>query len=335
MQSLVSVVIPTHNDAEYVKDAITSALNQSYSNVEIVVVDDGSSDNTREVLKPYILNGSIKYIFQKNKGLSGARNTAIRASKGDFIALLDADDLFLPQKIERQVEHFKKNKQCDISYCDIYHFYDKKPLDVMELQYDYYSNGDVLPNLIKGNFIAPLAVVAKRSVFERFGFFDERMKRSEDLEFWIRVVLGGGVIKFLPETLAKLRIRTQNNLQDFASQPLVKKTKLDILDRLNDNLSVSQKRQYRLNFYRSRQAANVAAAYFLAQQDRKKAYKFLNQAVLIYPLNLTWLILLYMFFLLFPSAWAPSALKFYYKVKNSIVFKKAKYASNKSFSSKV
>ena len=111
MKPLVSIIIPAYNVEKYVQEAIDSALSQIYKDIEIIVVDDGSTDNTKKVLNPYIKKGQIHYIYQENKGLSSARNTGIRAAKGGYIAFLDSDDLFLPEKMQRQVDFLEKHQE--------------------------------------------------------------------------------------------------------------------------------------------------------------------------------------------------------------------------------
>ncbi|PIR72625.1 MAG: hypothetical protein COU42_00605 [Candidatus Nealsonbacteria bacterium CG10_big_fil_rev_8_21_14_0_10_36_24] len=319
---LVSIIIPTYNASAYIADAVDSAVKQTYLNKEIIVVDDGSTDDTKKILAPYIRDGFIKYIFQKNKGLSGARNTAIREANGEYIALLDADDFFLPEKVERQIRYLETHTECDISYCDLYHFYEDNPLKLLKLQYNYYSGNDVLLHLIKGNFIAPLAVVLRKNVFDRFGYFDENLKRSEDLEFWIRVALNGGRICFLPEILGKLRMRKTGNLQDSKGQPAVKLTNLEILDHLNSEMNKIEKKKYKLNYYRGMYAFKTAAAHLL-NGEKKSAYLFVNKALFVYPLNFPICIIFYLIILLFPNRFFPWFFKLYYRVKHSVIFKRA------------
>jgi glycosyltransferase involved in cell wall biosynthesis len=279
---LVSVIIPAYNAGRYIKEAVDSALAQTYKNCEVVVVDDGSTDNTRQVLAPYIDAGKIKYIYQENKGLAGARNTGIKNSSGEYITLLDADDIFLPRKIERQVNFLEKHPECDICYCDLYHFYEDKPDQLLKLNYRYYSGKEVLPHLIAGNFIAPISVVARRTVFERFGYFDETLKRSEDIEFWLRIALGGGQICFLPEVLGKLRIRRSGNLQDEASQLLVRQSHVEVLERVKQKVSAETAEKLRIDYYLSLYKLRVVVAYLLRGQ-RQSARLLIAEALKLYP----------------------------------------------------
>jgi len=110
MNDLVSVIIPTYNRSYFVTEAIESVLCQTYPNIELIVVDDYSMDDTEEKLKPYKNKGKIKYIRnEKNKGISPTVNTGLLAANGKYIARLDDDDLFMPDKIEKQVKHFEED----------------------------------------------------------------------------------------------------------------------------------------------------------------------------------------------------------------------------------
>ncbi|MCK4819314.1 glycosyltransferase family 2 protein, partial [bacterium] len=105
----VSVIIPTCNRAEYITQAIDSVLAQTYTDYEIIVVDDGSTDNTKEVMEPYM--DRIRYIYQENAGVSAARNTGIKAAKGDWVAFLDSDDEWLPGKLAVQIRAVERHPQ--------------------------------------------------------------------------------------------------------------------------------------------------------------------------------------------------------------------------------
>ncbi|MEN9342193.1 MAG: hypothetical protein RIQ54_449, partial [Candidatus Parcubacteria bacterium] len=191
-QQFVSVIIPCFNGSEYIGEAVQSALNQTYKNVEVIVVDDGSTDGTGEIVKNIQKDHlNLKYIYQENGGISSARNAGIKSALGKYIALLDSDDIFLPKKLERQVQYLQKNPQCDVVYCDIWHFYEETPDELRDLQYTYYSRNEILPQLLRKNFINPLSVVARKNVFEKYGYFNCSFKKSEDWECWLRWAYAG------------------------------------------------------------------------------------------------------------------------------------------------
>jgi glycosyltransferase involved in cell wall biosynthesis len=286
-EGLVSIIIPAYNAADYLKEAVDSALAQTYENCEIIVVDDGSTDETKKVLEPYVEKNKIKYVYQQNKGLSGARNTGIRESTGNYVALLDADDLFLPTKIERQVDYLEKNVACDVSYCDLYHFWDGEPDKLLKLNYLYYSGKDVFPNLLARSFIAPVTVLFRRNVFERFGYFDESIRQyAEDFEFWLRLSYRGANICFLPEILAKLRLRKEGNIQ--SNQPMMKLTALRVIENLYREMPPSERARYNMENYLRAYKLKTAFAYLMIG-DKKSALKFLEcrsllrSAVALFP----------------------------------------------------
>lgn len=196
MDPMVSVVIPTYNTAKYIGYTLDSVLNQTYKDFEIIVVNDGSTDNTIEVLKPY--TEQIRYIYQKNGGRSKARNTGIQAANGKYIAFLDSDDLWTPAKLERQVEIMEENKEIDFLFGDKQRFADDGKIIISsmfrEKGYDESFFGDALfvreayQKLLQSNFIPTGTVILKKECFDRTGLFDKAIY-AEDWEFWLRVAL--------------------------------------------------------------------------------------------------------------------------------------------------
>lgn len=179
---LVSVVIPTFNYGHCVVDAVESALAQTYSPVEVIVVDDGSTDDTRARLEPY--RDRITYIFQPNQGLSAARNTGIRAARGSLIALLDSDDGFHPRKLEFQVAHLTAHPEVGVVATD--HFSDPNlrwpaitdPVPVAR---------ESLERVVATARFAPSSVLVRRECFDAVGLFDTSLRSVEDKEMWVRL----------------------------------------------------------------------------------------------------------------------------------------------------
>lgn len=195
-KSSVDIVIPCFNAGRYLRQAIDSALAQTYKPVNVVIVDDGSTDGTAEIVRSY--GASIRYIYQDNKGLAGARNTGIKSTNGAFICFLDADDIILPSKLAKQMALFEQASDVDIVHgktlCingnDLVHPYPE--------QWRPYAHWeDYLTPL---SFMCPFAVHAalvRRRVFDKHGLFDEEMRSGcEDWEFWMKCVLGGAKIRF-------------------------------------------------------------------------------------------------------------------------------------------
>lgn len=180
---LVSVIIPTYNYGRYVGQAIDSALAQSYTNQEVVVVDDGSTDDTRDRLAWY--GDRIRVIHQENQGLSAARNTGIREARGDYVAFLDSDDSFHPRKTELQMAYLKLHPAVDLVGTEM--FSDETivwcPVDPEQLPATLIT---LKAMAIKPRF-APSSVIAHKKCFETVGHFDTALRSVEDRDMWLRI----------------------------------------------------------------------------------------------------------------------------------------------------
>jgi glycosyltransferase involved in cell wall biosynthesis len=208
MKDWVSVIIPTYNSAHFIEDAINGALSQTYPHVEIVVVDDGSTDNLHEVLKQY--EDKLRLIVQENRGLSAARNTGIRSSTGEYLAFLDADDFWKPEKLALQMEVFKRESSVGVVYTGV--------MDVdasgAPLQYkECTQRGSILDQLLENNCLVASASAVKRECFEKVGFFDEQLTASEDWDLWLRIAPYYG-IDFVDRPLTCYRLHSQNMHKD-------------------------------------------------------------------------------------------------------------------------
>lgn len=188
---LVSVIIPTYNRADLVCEAIQSVLDQTYQNFEIIVVDDGSTDNTRKALQPYM--DRIQYIYQENSGHGAARNTAIRASRGQWIAFLDSDDVWLPDKLSRQMEILNRSraKVCFTNIiwnCEEPRRSSRDELLCKENNSDEQVFDEPFDLLLFTSVHKNLpAVVVERALLVRVGCFDERIKRHVDVRLCFRL----------------------------------------------------------------------------------------------------------------------------------------------------
>lgn len=196
MNPTVSVVIPTYNTAKYISEAIESVLAQTYKDFEIIVVDDGSTDNTKEVLQPCI--EQIRYIYQGNGGRASARNTGIKAARGRYVAFLDSDDMWTPGKLEKQVDIMEGNENIDFLFGDKQRFSDDGTTIISSMfkkhHYDETFFGDPLyvrdahKKLLETSFIPTGTVIMRKECFDKSGLFDETIY-TEDYEFWLRIAL--------------------------------------------------------------------------------------------------------------------------------------------------
>ncbi len=200
----VSVVIATYNYGRFLTEAIESVLAQSYKDYEIVAIDDGSSDNTRRVVEPYLaLPNFFCHHLKKNIGQPRAKNLAIRQSRGEFIAFLDGDDVWLPEKLEKQIRLFERSKDVGVVYSDFVWF--RGDRDLPELGHPPYARGCVTRNLILDNIVPFSSSVVRRECFAKNGMFDESIPVAIDYDLWLRLSLNWA-FDYVPEKLVRIRV---------------------------------------------------------------------------------------------------------------------------------
>ncbi|MEP4545281.1 MAG: glycosyltransferase family 2 protein [Saccharospirillum sp.] len=182
----VSAVIPTLNRSNYLREAVSSVLNQSYPVLEVIVIDDGSSEDIKQALAD--IDGPIKIVrHDKNMGHSAARNTGIRVAKGDYIAFLDSDDLWLPKKIETQIPWFDYSD--NVGLVGGGYEYVKASGEVADrpkLPPEFPRYEDLAIGLFAFSGSSPIAI-CKKEVFKKVGFFDDQLILLEDWDMWIRI----------------------------------------------------------------------------------------------------------------------------------------------------
>jgi len=194
---LVSVIIAVYNGDRFLKQAIESVLSQSYSNVEVIVLDDGSTDLTAEIAKSY---SQVVYQYQANAGVASARNAALKIAKGDYISFLDSDDFYHPNKLKKQLGHLASNKAIDCSLVHLDNFLEEGYELTPELE-DYFFNREKL---------SLITFLACRTIFDKVGDFNITYKTGSDFEWMTRVKELGLRIELLPDILLKRRIHNTN-----------------------------------------------------------------------------------------------------------------------------
>lgn len=242
----VSVIIPTYNRSHLIGRAIQSVLNQIYQDFEIIVVDDGSTDNTEEVIKKFQKQDKrIKYIcHEKNKGGSAARNTGIKIAKGNYIGLLDDDDEWLPEKLEKQVIKFQNSpEKVGVIYSGFFYVSEKSGKIVSEIIPTL--QGEVYANLLKGCILGSPTPLIKKRCFQKAGFFDEMLPSCQDWDMWIRLSKYYD-FDFVPDILAKHHVHggqtsVDLNAKIVAREKLIEKYWVD-LSQKSQVLSVLLKR---------------------------------------------------------------------------------------------
>lgn len=210
----VSVIIPTYNRADMVDSAIQSVLDQTYADWELIVVDDGSQDNTAEVVAGY-LDSRIRYIYQENRRLPGARNTGIRASRGEYIALLDSDDVFLPQKLRLQVSTMENNPDLGL-VASGWHEVDTQQRIVRTVCPWQFQPALDLNHWLFACPFAPSTVMARRSWLMQVGLFDEDQHYVEDWDLWLRLSLAGCTMAWEPAVVCLRTVHEGNMVNNAA-----------------------------------------------------------------------------------------------------------------------
>ena len=180
----VSVIIPTYNRGWILKRAIDSVLMQDYKTFELIVVDDGSTDDTQDVIEKY--GDKIVTIYQENRGVSAARNTGIKYSNGSFLAFLDSDDSWMEGKLKAQVNFFNENQSSVICQTEEIWIRDGKRVNPMKKHRK--KSGDIFFESLNLCLISPSAVMIRRSLLDEVGLFDEDLPSCEDYDLWLRIL---------------------------------------------------------------------------------------------------------------------------------------------------
>ncbi|MGA2099310.1 MAG: glycosyltransferase family A protein [Candidatus Acidiferrum sp.] len=214
----VSAIIPAYNAARFLPTSIESVIRQTYDQWEIVVVDDGSTDDTREVVSSYAhqLGDKLRYVYQPNAGVPAARNTGIRNARGELIALLDADDIWLPSRLERSVVAMDSDPEVGLVHGKFERVSsDGEPIkNLLPTFPTQYLSGKISDQIYTRKIhLGCLTVTFRRSCIEKAGWFDETMLVTEDRDLWFRIALHYKVA-FVDEVIAKYRVSSGSLMSD-------------------------------------------------------------------------------------------------------------------------
>ena len=238
-KKLVSIIVPAYNVAQYIRQSLSSILLQTYRELEIIIVNDGSTDNTGEILTEYEKKDPrIIVITQQNKGLAAARNTGLKQAKGEYLCIFDSDDIMLPDKISQQHEFLELHSEHGVCYSGSYHFMDDNkniyhhPVGVL--------SGSQYESLLHGNIINPNTVFFRHSVFEKYGGFDETLRSAEDWDYWLTLTYNGVRFGYQPLKLTLYRVRN-NSLS--ANSIMMSQTPISVLDKQLNRSLVNDKQK--------------------------------------------------------------------------------------------
>lgn len=208
-ENLVSVIIPTYNRKHTICHSLESVLNQTYSNIEVIIVDDGSTDNTSTLIKAYSDN-RIQYIYKAtNQGVAAARNTGIALASGEYIAFQDSDDIWHPDKLEKQLHLMNKFPNASFCYHKIQYQLDQTHSLILPDETVPYENkiGNIYGQMLHDNLIPAPALLARSSMIQKNGFFDTSFPALEDYDFALRLSKAGEAV-FVDEILLDAQYST-------------------------------------------------------------------------------------------------------------------------------
>lgn len=206
---LISIVIPVYNGEAFIKETLRSVLRQTYKNLEIIVVDDGSKDGTALIVKRIVAEDPrVRYLYKENQGQSAARNRGLEEARGKYVSFLDADNILLPRACETLVDAVKKH-DADVYYADIRYFDDAEPGKFKKFLLHYVS-GVTLETLVEHNFINLLGTFLKREKVLSVGGFKSSYRRADDHYLWLALALQGARFFYIDNVFGHLRFHRSN-----------------------------------------------------------------------------------------------------------------------------
>ena len=253
---VISVVIPAYNVAPFINETLESVFAQTFTDYEVIVVNDGSSDTDEfeGVIKPHL--GRIKYLRQENRGASVARNTGLQSARGEFVAFLDADDLWLPNYLEEQMK-FIRARGCDLACADATFFGDaaiESRTYMDTLMNDAPAADDVtfLQLVDAERSLITSGVVARRAPIMEVGLFDEALRNAQDLDLWLRLARSGTRLSYQRRVLLKYRCRPDGLTGDAVNSH---RRELRVFDKIEQSYDLSpQERGKTIEVIRNRRA---------------------------------------------------------------------------------
>lgn len=271
----VSIVIPTYNREEYISETIESILNQTYNDFEVIVINDGSTDNTNKKLERF--GSKIKLINQSNSERAVSRNNGVKSTTGKYIAFVDSDDLWLENKLEKQVAVLDNSKDIILVYSQSFRINEKsKKTKAAKRQKEGFS-GEVFEKLLLRNFIPSPTPVIRRDYFENTPGFQTRYIPYEDWEYWIRFSLLGKFY-FLKEPLAYYRIHKQQSVKLTSAEKIEKVTDLLLTDSFKLKETPDKVKRKSLGL------ANLRYCYwYLLENQTEVAKEKIKKAINLYP----------------------------------------------------
>ena len=209
----VTVLIPTYNAAAYLTETLESVCTQTFRDIELLIVDDGSRDDTLAIARRFESRVALRIIEQPNAGPAAARNNGVRQARGELVAFIDSDDIMLPGRLEAQVAMFDANPALGLAHTDLMTFDDRGVIHTTRRAFSDPCGGQVLDKLLIDNFITTSTVMAPRDRLIEVGLFDEARRISEDFDLWLRMAERWSV-GYVDEPVVKYRRRPGSLSED-------------------------------------------------------------------------------------------------------------------------
>ena len=278
----VSVIIPTYNRALLLQKAIQSVLDQTFQDFEIIVVNNYSIDNTIEVVRSFN-DKRIKIINIRNEGIiARSRNRGLKESQGNYIAFLDSDDLWLPEKLEKQVELLDSNKELGLVYSDSYIIDEEDNFEKNTYSQNFKPfRGNVLNELLYNNFIPLLTAIIRKEVLNKVGVFNPKYKIAQDHDLFLRIAEYYPV-DFIEQSLAKYRVHDENfsrNIEILINENF-QIIKYWLNKSKNKNFSRGRIKRKKIDLYYS-----LLVYYFINHENRKAIRESIN-LIKLFPYSL-------------------------------------------------
>jgi GT2 family glycosyltransferase len=278
MSVTVAVIIPTYNRGSLVRRAIESVLAQTRPADEIIVVDDGSTDDTHEVVESY---GQVRLISKPNGGLSSARNAGVEASNSEWLAFLDDDDWFSPEMLSNQVAAIRCKPHTDLSYTATVRV-DATGRELNRTHVNHRQPTHPLRSMVRENFAHPSAVCIRRSAIASAGLFDTNVRLCEDVDLWLRLAAAGAIFTHVSRPLAYI---TKHSGSMSSSGRNMAQATLDVLERNRPKLSPQLQRPDGREWWLAGAHYRLGRAYW-HEHDLEKAVEQFNLALACDPRHL-------------------------------------------------
>jgi glycosyltransferase involved in cell wall biosynthesis len=273
----VSVIIPAYNAAQYLGQAVESVLSQTFSDFEIILVDDGSTDNTKDVVNSFADN-RLRYIYQVNKGRTGARNTGIYHATGKYVAFLDSDDRYLPQKLELQAKHLNSTPELDF-VASGHTFIDEAGIPLHSSRPWTVRPLLTLDTWLLGCPAIVNAILVRREWLLKLNGFDEKLQRAEDWDLWLRLAHARCNMDWIKEIVCCYRMHSGQSVRDAVLQ---KEGMIAVLDKFYSRDDLSEKVIASKQYYYA-QAFLRAAGREYGTGQVADASSDLSQAIALWP----------------------------------------------------